>query len=246
VSYYSTVLESHLGAARRQVWSDGTPATDRMSPTLDDLTIRFATYARNSKLDVLDIGCGDGIATAAVLQRGGHVLAVDANPGALHQVLARVPSEQYRRLKVRVGRVPTLDFKFAHFAAIHVARVFHLLTPTELQVSLKKFYRWAYPSGKLFLSALTPAGAFWEPLETEIARRKSAQEQWPGYIEDVTRFIPAWNGQSASVHLIDHAVMRREIEAAGFEIEHLSSYPLPWDHDQVCLAVVARCGPAPS
>ncbi len=76
-----------------------------MSPTLDDLTIKFATYARNSKLDVLDIGCGDGIATAAVLQRGGHVLAVDAESGASSGARAS-SSEQYRRLKVRIGSVP--------------------------------------------------------------------------------------------------------------------------------------------
>jgi hypothetical protein len=40
--------------------------------------------------------------------------------------------------------------------------------------------------------------------------------------------------------LLDEPILRRELEATGFEIENLWSYQLPWDFDQICCAVVAR------
>jgi SAM-dependent methyltransferase len=151
MSYYSAATPRLLRASYVSLPAAAL-APDQMSPSLDDLSIRFAAFTRTAKCDALDIGCGDGIATAAALTRGGHVMAVDPDQGALHQLLARVPPEQYRRLKVRIGRLPGLDFKFARFSAIHAARVLHLLEPEARQQSLRKFFRWLYPSGKLFIS----------------------------------------------------------------------------------------------
>jgi hypothetical protein len=167
---------------------------------------------------------------------------VDPDQDALHQLLARVPPERYRRLKVQTGSLPELDFKFARFSAVHAARMFHLLDPSAFRQSLRKFFRWLYPSGTLFISTLTTGGRYWGFAEREMVRRKMAQDPWPGYIADVRRLQPAWPGECTSVHLIDEPILRRELQLAGFEIEHLSSYPLPWDGDQMCCAVVAKCG----
>jgi hypothetical protein len=98
-----------------------------------------------------------------------------------------------------------------------------------------------YPNGKLFLSTLTSAGEFWAFAESEIIQKKLAQDPWPGYVADVRRLRPHWDGVSDAVHLLDEPILRRELEAAGFEIEHIDSYPLPWDGDQMCCAVIARC-----
>jgi SAM-dependent methyltransferase len=242
MSYDSAVLERHLRASYASLAASA-PATEAMSPSLDDLSIRFAAFTRTATSDALDIGCGDGIATAAALVRGGHVMAMDPDREALSKLLARVPPEHYRRLKTRVGRLPGLDFKFARFSAIHAARVLHILEPDELQQSLRKFFRWLYPAGKLFLSTLTPAGPYWEFAEKEFARRKMAQEPWPGYIGNVRRLRPSWSAESVAVHLLDEPVLRRELDAAGFVPEYVNCYPLPWDPDQMCCAVIARCGP---
>jgi SAM-dependent methyltransferase len=242
VNYYSAVVQRHLEANHRAM-SLPRIATEQMSPSLDDLSIRFAAFTRNAKGCALDLGCGDGIASAAALVRGGRVLAVDPDQDALHQLLARVPPERYRRLKVQVGRLPELDFKFSRFSAVHAARLLHLLDPFAFRLSLRKFFRWLYPSGTLFISTLASGGHYWAFAEREIFRRKMAQDPWPGYIADVRRLRPAWPGECTSVHLIDEPILRRELQLAGFEIEHLSSYALPWDPDQMCSAVVARCGP---
>jgi SAM-dependent methyltransferase len=242
VNYYSAVVQRHLEANQRAIPLARVP-TEQMSPALDDLSIRFAAFTRNAKGTALDIGCGDGVASAAALVRGGRVLSIDPDEGALQRLLARVPPERYPRLKVQHGSLPQVDFKFAHFSAVHAARVLHLLEPAAFQQSLRKFFRWLYPSGTLFLSTLTSGGPYWDFVEREIVRRKMVQDPWPGHIADIRRLRPGWSGECTSIHLIDEPILRRELQLAGFEIEHLCSYPLPWDPDQMCCAVVARCGP---
>ena len=236
----STALE-HGPEARLLPERPGTASLEQMSPALDDLSLRFAIYVRNARFAALDIGCGDGRATAAALDRGGHVLAVDPDRAALHQLLARVAPEQCWRLQVRIGALPDLDFKFARFSAVHAARVLHLLPPHALQQSLSKFFRWLYPAGRLFVSTLAPGGARWDFAARDLARRRMAQEQWPGHIEDIRRLLPGWRGATRSVHLLDEPVLRRELEAAGFEVEYVNHYPLPWDDEQPCCAIIARC-----
>jgi SAM-dependent methyltransferase len=242
VSFHSTVVQRYLAASCNELPTPGAP-TDRMSPALDDLSMRFAMFARTAQGDVLDIGCGDGIAATAVLARGARIYAVDPDQAALQHLLTRVPPVHAHRLRVRFGSLPGVNFKFPRFSAVHAARVLHLLDPLAVQRSLQKFFHWLYPDGKLFISTLTSAGDYWSFAENEIVGKKLADDPWPGYIPDVRALRPHWTGISDSVHLLDEPVLRRELEAAGFEIEHANAYPLPWDVDQVCCAVVARCGP---
>jgi SAM-dependent methyltransferase len=216
--------------------------THQMSPALDELSLQFAIWTRTATGDSLDIGCGDGIATAAALARGGHVLAVDPDRTSIRQLLSRIPSEQHPRVKVQVGSLPTIDFKLARFAAVHAARVLHFLDGTAVECSLRKFFRWLYPDGKLFISTLTPMGPFWEPFQPAFFRRTLAGAPWPGYIDDMSDFFPQYESGAASVHLLDERVLRRELEAAGFVIEEVSCYPLPWDSGQMCCAILASCG----
>ena len=168
---------------------------DQMSPALDALSLKFAVHTRTSNSPAVDVGCGDGIATAAALARGGRVIAVDPSVPALRQLVARIPHEQLARLKLRVASLPALDFKSARFSAVHASRVLHLLDPDIAQRSLEKFFRWLYPAGKLFIS--TPAA--------------------------------------------DEMQLRMQLEAAGFIVESLSCYALPWDGEQICFGVIARC-----
>jgi SAM-dependent methyltransferase len=240
VTFHSTVIQRHLAASYSELGTPGAPA-DRMSPVLDDLSMRFVLYARTSQGDVLDIGCGDGIATAAALTRGARLYAVDPDQAALQHLLARVPPVHAPRLKLRIGSLPNVNFKFPRFSAVHAARVLHLLDPLALQRSLQKFFHWLYPNGKLFLSALSPAGDYWSFAESGIVQRKLKEDPWPGYIADVRRLRPHWDGASDSILLLDEPVLRRELEAAGFEIEYCHTYPLPWDTDQMCCGMVARC-----
>ncbi len=217
-------------------------AISAMSPALDDLSLKFAMWAGQSGKTCLDVGCGTGLATIAALARGGRVVAADPDPGQMQQLLAHVPVQQYARLAVRTGGLPDLEFKESGFAAVHAARVLHVLDGPAIRVSLGKFFRWLYPHGRLFLSALTPLGSFWQRFHPEFLRRVSAAAEWPGHIEDLSQFhVTADTG--VSCHLLDETVLRREVRAAGFVIESTLRYSLPWEPAQICCSIIARCAP---
>src|SRR6185436_19400623 len=135
-----------------------------------------------------------------------------------------------------------MDFKFARFSAVHASRVLHLLAPDDLQHTLRKFFRWLYPNGKLFVSVFNPLGPFWRSLRADYSRRMMLGEPWPGYIESLSAAMPECSGATTAMHLLDESVLTRELKAAGFLMEEMSSYLLPWDTEQLCTGVVAKCG----
>jgi hypothetical protein len=89
--------------------------TEQMSPALDRLSLKFAIWAGDAPYPSLDLGCGDGVATISVLARGRHVVAVDPDEVAMGLLIGRIPSEHIRRLKVRLSKLPNLEFKATHF-----------------------------------------------------------------------------------------------------------------------------------
>jgi SAM-dependent methyltransferase len=216
-----------------------------MSPGLDPLSLKFAIEACSADGMLVDIGCGDGCATLAALQRGGRVVAVDPDMASIQHLLGCVPAEQRRRVKLRVAGLPQVDFKAAAFPAVHAARVLHFLDGPAIECSLRKFFRWLYPRGKLFVSVLTPAGAAWSPFQAEYRRRFAAGARWPGHIEDPAAYFQCGEDGSTNeprmVHLLDQHVLGQELEAAGFRIQEAGCYALPWDPEQMCCAIVATC-----
>jgi SAM-dependent methyltransferase len=219
------------------------PALDGMSPALDELSLQFAIHTRASVRESLDVGCGEGLATVAALARGGRVVAVDPEPRSLQRLMTRVPAAQHPRLRAQAGRLPDIDFKNANFTAVHAARVLHHLDGAAVERSFRKFFRWLYPQGRLFLSALTPLGDGWKPFHAEFIRKSAAGARWPGYIDDASRYFAPCDRGPTAVHLFNERILRHELEAVGFTIKKASYYPLPWDSEQICCAIIARCDP---
>ena len=210
MGYYAAAAHFPPASSKASV---GNGVGSAVGPALDSVSLKFVIWAQEAGAPALDVGCGDGVATLALLARGGHVVALDSDAAALHRLVERAPTEQCRRLRVRLGALPEVDFKVANFAAIHAARVLHCLDPVAVEYSLRKFYRWLYPEGRLFVSALTPSGA------RRPARGKSDPQIYP----------------------VDEKTLRREISAAGFFVEDASTYLPPWEGSQECCAVIARC-----
>jgi trans-aconitate methyltransferase len=66
----------------------------------------------------IDLGCGDGSETLALLAKGWRVLAVDQEPAAIARVLAAVPAAARPRLETQVAAfqavaLPSADFIYA-------------------------------------------------------------------------------------------------------------------------------------
>jgi ubiquinone/menaquinone biosynthesis C-methylase UbiE len=190
VSYYATAVPRPRAAA---VLRAGTGPGNEMSPALDVLSLKFVIWSQDADATALDIGCGDGVATLALLARGGRVVAVDPSAAALHRLVERTPSEQCHRLRVRLGQLPTLDFKAPIFGAIHAARVLHLLDAESIAQSLRKFYRWLYPEGRLFVSALRPLD------ETTLRGKINAA----GFlVEESSTYLLPWEGSEECCSVI--------------------------------------------
>jgi SAM-dependent methyltransferase len=72
--------------------------------------------------DAIDLGCGDGVETRHLAERGWQVLAVDADPGVEERVRAVVGDDAAGRVDVRrasfetIGDLPASDFIYAGFA----------------------------------------------------------------------------------------------------------------------------------
>jgi len=211
VSYYATTSQVTPASSEARVSDVSASST---APTLDPISLKFVIWAQETGAPSLDVACGDGIATLALLSRGGHVVALDSDAAVLQRLVERTPTEQRRRLKLRLGQLPAVDFKAANFAAIHAARILHYLDPVAVEYSLRKFYRWLYPQGRLFISVLTPAGA---------------------------RRLAPRTASDPPLHPMDVRALRREISAAGFFVEDASIYLPPWKGSQECCGVIARC-----
>jgi SAM-dependent methyltransferase len=66
----------------------------------------------------IDLGCGDGTETIALLAAGWHVLAIDQEPAAIERVLASVPAAFRPQLSTQVAGfeavvLPAADFIYA-------------------------------------------------------------------------------------------------------------------------------------
>ena len=67
------------------------------------LALSAADASAASKRAAIDLGCGSGIDTFALLQHGWHVLAIDRQPEAIDQVQAATPPEYRARLETRLA-----------------------------------------------------------------------------------------------------------------------------------------------
>jgi SAM-dependent methyltransferase len=208
---------------------------------LDPLSLKYALFARASGLETLDLGCGEGFITAAVLERGGRVLAVDPEPHMLEWVRARVSLSQHVRLGTEVGALPWINFEKHRFAAIHAGYVLPLLDGEQIRQSLGKMLEWLQPEGKIFLSVFTPGGRRWRAFAPTFDGRKRSRSPWPGYIGDVSPLL-AQVGEEGSgpFHLLDEDTLRGALANAGFIVEEVLRYVAPWDAQEVCCGVIGH------
>ena len=63
----------------------------------------------------LDLGCGNGIETIALLERGWHVTAIDAETSAIEHLNANLAPEHSNRLSTQVAAFHELEFPSVHF-----------------------------------------------------------------------------------------------------------------------------------
>ncbi|MFN8466411.1 MAG: methyltransferase domain-containing protein [Caldilineaceae bacterium] len=72
----------------------------------------------------VDLGCGDGTETAALLAQGWYVLAIDQEPAAIASVIAKAPAAAQPRLQARAVAFEAVELPAAHFVYAGVSLPF--------------------------------------------------------------------------------------------------------------------------
>jgi hypothetical protein len=121
--------------------------------TLDPLSLEFAIYAQAQRAEVVQIGCRQIAPVLAVLERGGRVLAIDADPAALAHLVERVPPYQRTRLRTQSGLLAGDEHSPGCFAAARIDHALDSLSGASIERTLTTLCRCLLPGGKAFITA---------------------------------------------------------------------------------------------
>ncbi len=85
-------------------------------PFFVDALARFGAGSSGTvQLHAIDLGCGDGTETLALLRAGWSVLAVDSEPASIAQIRSRVPAPVQPRLETMTASFEDLPLPKANF-----------------------------------------------------------------------------------------------------------------------------------
>jgi SAM-dependent methyltransferase len=98
--------------------------------------------------DAIDLGCGTGIETVAILRRGWRVFAIDAEPAGIERLLVRASAPERERLQAQVGSIedvelPTGDLVWAGYSLFFVPPQRFATTWTGIKGSVRPGGRFA-------------------------------------------------------------------------------------------------------
>ncbi len=194
-----------------------------MSTSLDPVSAAFAAFSGQCDGLSLDLGCAYGIATLAALDNGADVVACDMELGHVQVLRDQVPVDRSDSLRTVVAEMPRLAFAPGTFSAVLCSRALHFLQGHDVEETVRRIAAWLAPSGKVFLIADTPYTGFWAAGAEDYERRKAEDHPWPGFIADVTVFLPDTarsKGNMRFLNPMDPDVLARVCRDAGLTVEH--------------------------
>ncbi len=162
-----------------------------MSPTLDEIQMAFVEHCGNNKSGLfLDIGCGFGVATLPVLNKGCQVIACDLEEKHLTILKEKLPEKQLSLLTLMKGHFPgEIVFPENTFDGINFSMVLHFLSPQAIEKALREIFICLKQGGRLFMTTSSPYQRVLSAF-IPIYEQKRSVEEWPGYIDDIAKYVP--------------------------------------------------------
>jgi len=194
-----------------------------MTTSLDPVSAAFTVFAGQSEGMSLDLGCAYGVASLAALKQGANIVACDMDLGHVQVLLSKVEESQKNRIEGVVSQMPDIAFQPACFSAILCARALHFLDRDDVTATVTAMAEWLTPGGKVFLIADTPYTGFWARGAGNYEKRKSAGDPWPGFIPDVTVYLPEQarsNANMRQLNPMDPDTLAQVCKKAGLTVEH--------------------------
>jgi ubiquinone/menaquinone biosynthesis C-methylase UbiE len=138
-------------------------------------------------LDVLEVGCGQGIGTQLLLDRfaARKVVAVDLDEGMLRRASRRLSRYSPERWELRVGDVTNLDLEDHSFdAVVNFAAIHHV---PVWQAALKEIHRVLKPGGRFFFEEVTARWIHRWPYRTLFAHPRENRFSSREFIDELER-----------------------------------------------------------
>lgn len=194
-----------------------------MSTSLDPVSAAFTVFAGQSEGMSLDLGCAYGVASLAALKLGANITACDMDLGHVQVLLSKVEKTQKNRIDGVVAQMPDIAFQPDSFSAILCSRALHFLDGDDVTATVAVMAEWLIKGGKVFLVTDTPYTGFWARGADDYEKRKLADDPWPGFIPDVTVYLPEQARSKANMrHLnpMDPDTLARVCKQAGLSVEY--------------------------
>ncbi len=205
--------------------------TGFMFEVRDSFTDAFISYAGQTTLPVLELGCAYGVASIPALEAGARVTASDMEPQHLEILKSKVPEHLLGNLELVVATLPEAEFPAGSFGAILCSRVLHFLSGEDIETSVRKMAQWLAPGGRLYLIADTPYG-IWRKKIAAFEADKAAGMRWPGMMVGLHNFLPTDRPPEPTdkppfMNVLDPELLARTCTEAGLEVIEAAFIPRP-------------------
>lgn len=167
--------------------------------------------------ELLDLACGTGQLTFALVDRFGDVWAVDQEPDMIELVRAKAAGARPGRVKAIVARAEDLTAPDGAFELVTIGNAFHRLQRDRVAARLSA---WLRPGGYV---ALAWGGTPWHVKRDWQAALTEVVDRWRARLGVEARVPPGWD--EVRRKRPDQVVL----EAAGLEV--VGSFPFPTAHD---------------
>jgi SAM-dependent methyltransferase len=190
----------------------------------DEITQAYIDHAGLTKGLMLEIGAGYGDVVLEVLRKGARAIADEISGPQLEIIKERVSESGLAGLETMKAEFPEgLDLPPGSIDGILISRVFHFFPGGRIRESLRKVAEWLRPGGKVFIVTDSVYRTVFRDLIPVYEKNVSDGLEWPGWTEDVRKFIPQGRldpeTQPLAMNFLDPRLVSRELEIAGLETE---------------------------
>ena len=188
---------------------------------LTQLFINEATSPIHKDFFSLDVGAAYGIATRAVLEKGGKIIANDTDPKHLDEI--QQYSSQNDNLKLLTGDIKKdINLPLESISCALFSRVLHFFYGEDIISCLKKVHSWLIPGGKIFVSNETPYFGTTKEFIPIYERQKREGHPWPSLIESLDYFCAEKAPfLEMPAHMFDEDLCHKVTKESGFTITEL-------------------------
>ena len=202
----------------------------------DEITEAYIDFGAETKGLMLEIGAGYGHIVLDVLKKGARVIAVDVSGDQLEIIKERAAQGGFSGLTVIKAEFPEeLDLQPESVDGVLISRLFHFFSGERIRESLKKVRTYLRAGGKVFIVSDSVYRTIFKGLIPGYEKNVADGRQWPGWVDDVRRFIPRDrldpDALPLAMNFTDPRVWRRELELSGFEVEAASFFRYPAEPD---------------